>query len=702
MAGSPRGDGDGGGGGGTPGARARSDASTPPRSPRAGLSAPGRVLVRAESTPAEAQAASQSLDSRGGGSPGSPLSRINSAPPSPGSSSGLGRESAPGRLSGRGLPRNSPPPPATGVAERVVHNLSRVSKQVGQLNPRALNLPSDLITHAKSKHMNHRRHKKSANRRADFESMRGGSPAGSPFGGGLDRNRSLVVEDCYPDVLPPTKFKDFQNNTWQRHPRRLLKYHAGTLHNIGSVPLTLSALKASVLGRPGLHIQSFAYFAWAFCIHCTGLGLSINTRVAMVEIVGTGYLGAMFNFSMVVVFALGLFVSSVISRWWDMRDQYAVLRSTSVDLAVMVCSFIQPPARVGQKKIECNKLWDEETDEVKATLIRYLNLGHVLLLLQVGGGISGLAAGEAQGCWPCAATPKPVEGTDLAALLEGSGTYLQGFIKPDEIEALSAMAGDKYVLVYQWISTLLRDVADTGRLVYAPLMLPTLYKQISAVRAAGARIITYVGTQLPYTYVALLDMTVKIYLTMYATWTGNLLSVGYSATVCYPESGGAFPDHRGGAFLTLNSSTVDCNVYAEATQNKELYHGIGEGVFGPIFCYCMLLVANLVFQGLIDTHTLLDNPFSRETQQGQLGQASHPCKFALRNYVQMMVQTTNDLLDQSNLLPSDARVLRDAEDFERKPIGILSPDGPSRELDRMSMEFESLKESVLKFQDPTA
>ena len=69
--------------------------------------------------------------------------------------------------------------------------------------------------------------------------------------------------------------------------------------------------------------------------------------------------------------------------------------------------------------------------------------------------------------------------------------------------------------------------------------------------------------------------------------------------------------------------------------------------------YSMLLWANLVFQGLLDTHSLLDNPFSR----GARGY-THPCKFVLRSSVEALVKVTTSLLHHADTLPADASLLR--------------------------------------------
>ena len=69
--------------------------------------------------------------------------------------------------------------------------------------------------------------------------------------------------------------------------------------------------------------------------------------------------------------------------------------------------------------------------------------------------------------------------------------------------------------------------------------------------------------------------------------------------------------------------------------------------------YSMLLWANMVFQGLLDTHSLLDNPFARGTRGH-----THPCKFVLRSSFEGLVKVTTSLLHHADTLPSDASLLR--------------------------------------------
>lgn len=459
-----------------------------------------------------------------------------------------------------------------------------------------------------------------------FRPSKGGKSSGASFGtvddplrpGGVpgvwdaEFGGENPLRPAYSDFHRATLERDCTNVVWQKHPLRLVRYRARDVHCHGGFPLTGNQLRASVLGRPGLHVQSALLFLWAFFFHSTGAWLSVPTRVAIVDVFGTGYLGALLNLSMVVTFVLGLFVSSVISRWWELREQYALLRSTSVDLAVMICSYISAPrpggggpaAPTAQRspagarrrrggglagkeegedeaaegaKDEGGGSGDGDDDDddvqqrhcqddhlslqVKETLVRYLNLGHVLMLLQVAGGPTGMVLPSAPGQAATAASGQEEEpdcgglawaasflrqllpgkgspalqlpGTELGVLLQGSGAYVQGLLRNDELERLQMLdCPDKYVLVYQWMATLLKDVADRERLVYAPLMLPTMYGHISTVRGACARIVTYVNTQLPYTYVALLDLAVKLYLIMLATWIGIMLSVSAAAVFC--------------------------------------------------------------------------------------------------------------------------------------------------------------------------
>ena len=588
----------------------------------------------------------------------------------------------------------------------------------------------------------------------------GGVPGISTPAWGSRSAQDNPLRPLYSNFHRATLERDCTNVVWQKHPLRLVRYRARDVHCHGGIPLTLRQLKASVLGRAGLHVQSLLLFLWAFFFHSTAAWMSVATRVAIVDVFGTGYLGALLNLSMVVTFVLGLFVSSVISRWWELREQYALLRSTSVDLAVMICSYISAarggdegqggaatPSMAGSFGVEAGRgegaggvrrrrespgsggvgggregggdsggdsggrdVFDDSPErhcqddrlslQVKETLIRYLNLGHVLMLLQVAGGPTGMvlpsgaappqatvtaaaAVEDMPDCgglsWamsglrrllPGSGSPTvQLPGTELGVLLQGSGAYVQGLLKPDELERLQMLdCPDKYVLVYQWMATLLKDVADRERLVYAPLMLPTIYGHISTVRGACARIITYVNTQLPYTYVALLDLVVKLYLLMLATWIGVFLSVSAAAVYCSGSTAAPLMPSKiltSGALLLNKPSASECfdpssppstgNVTSdgEHIENRDVFYGFGSSFFGMFLLYSTLLWANMVFQGLLDTHSLLDNPFSR----GARGY-THPGKFVLRSSVEALVKVTTSLLYQADTLPADASLLR--------------------------------------------
>ena len=84
-----------------------------------------------------------------------------------------------------------------------------------------------------------------------------------------------------------------------------------------------------------------------------------------------------------------------------------------------------------------------------------------------------------------------------------------------------------------------------------------------------------------------------------------------------------------------------------------MFYGFGSSFFGMFLLYSTLLWANMVFQGLLDTHSLLDNPFSR----GARGY-THPGKFVLRSSVEALVKVTTSLLYQADTLPADASLLR--------------------------------------------
>ena len=114
-------------------------------------------------------------------------------------------------------------------------------------------------------------------------------------------------------------------------------------------------------------------------------------------------------------------------------------------------------------------------------------------------------------------------------------------------------------------------------------------------------------------------------------------------------------------------------------RHAEVFYGFGSSFFGMFLLYSMLLWANMVFQGLLDTHSLLDNPFARGTRG-----YTHPCKFVLRSSFEGLVKVTTSLLHHADTLPADASLLRPKPKRASPPPGSRdssldgSDDGPGQ------------------------
>ena len=124
-------------------------------------------------------------------------------------------------------------------------------------------------------------------------------------------------------------------------------------------------------------------------------------------IFGTAYLGSLASMGVIIALVLGLFISLVVQRWWDVRSQYATFHHALLELAVAFAA----DARLGterqtkksaitavsarfphaERRRETSSESSESSENLRrlrrdATreLFRLLNLAHVLFLSQAG------------------------------------------------------------------------------------------------------------------------------------------------------------------------------------------------------------------------------------------------------------------------------------------------------------------------------
>ena len=159
---------------------------------------------------------------------------------------------------------------------------------------------------------------------------------------------------------------------WQVRPRRLLEYSPGDLHTKGWFPWPSAYhLSVTVFASPELHAQTLFLAAWTASIHVTGLGVDDDKQSTFKAIFGTAYLGSLASMGVIIALVLGLFISLVVQRWWDVRVQYATFHHALLELAV---------AFAADTEENDAPLRKDATRE----LFRLLNLAHVLFLSQAG------------------------------------------------------------------------------------------------------------------------------------------------------------------------------------------------------------------------------------------------------------------------------------------------------------------------------
>lgn len=102
---------------------------------------------------------------------------------------------------------------------------------------------------------------------------------------------------------------------WQEYPARILKYRGTNLHYYGWIPfLIFRNIKATVFSEIYIHIQTIILLTWVALLHLNGFGIDKNDFISFTKMFGTPYMGSVFNFGMVIVFILGLFITLIINR----------------------------------------------------------------------------------------------------------------------------------------------------------------------------------------------------------------------------------------------------------------------------------------------------------------------------------------------------------------------------------------------------
>ena len=516
---------------------------------------------------------------------------------------------------------------------------------------------------------------------------------------------------------------------WQVQPRRLLEYSPQLLHTVGWFPWPGSYnLGVTVFASWALHAQTALLLSWTALLHLTGLGIPLEHQRHFAAIFGTAYLGSLASMGVIITLVLGLFVSLLVQRWWDMRSGYALLHSSLLEAAV---SFTQasettrdPPGRSrggGHPRGGADEVTDENADEdrsraetARREFLRLLNLAHVLFLsqagekehvvvaaraLQRGGRFVARAFGrrvlvgaslrrrrrggknegqqesidDASGATSAPPPPTPDDSTPDDSLRggrsiaahrtprscatpetrprggSGSGsssapvfldddilgkhvTHLgvddcvaMGLVTPDEWDRLTraqSVGMPRFVVALCWAGELLGDSHAAGWIDGETRA--SVRGRLNAAASAAGRVLTYLASQLPYTYVHLVSLVVHVYLFTLATWFGFVMRSGLRA-------------------LRLEVVERRADDAGEGFDVAEKGTSLASDALTLTFGYVFVAFSNVLFQGLLNMHALLDNPFGH-----------HPAKFPLRSFVAQLIGTTNALAAGAHRPPASS------------------------------------------------
>ena len=144
-------------------------------------------------------------------------------------------------------------------------------------------------------------------------------------------------------------------------------------------------------------------------------------------------------------------------------------------------------------------------------------------------------------------------------------------------------------------------------------------EKISKMRESATVILTFLTAQLPYTYVSLVSLVVHVYLFILATWFGFLFSSGMNDEDTYSLQS-----------RSIVGESATMSVRSEA-------HSYEGDYLTPAFGYLFIAFSNVLFQGLLSIHSLLDNPFG-----------GHPAKFPLRAHTEYLAAITRGFIRPSS------------------------------------------------------
>jgi len=181
-------------------------------------------------------------------------------------------------------------------------------------------------------------------------------------------------------VFAKAKTVKFFDGVWQEDPLRMVKYRPSILHAYGWMPgIIWRNMKGTVFADGYLAFQVLSMSLWVLFLEATAGYWADDTDVqSFIKFFGTPYMGAVVNLCMLITFILGLFVTLVVNRWWEVRVQYGMVRSLSIEVSHIIVSNMRGTknARSDEERAEA----EAQNAHARSEMIRYLNFAHLLLL----------------------------------------------------------------------------------------------------------------------------------------------------------------------------------------------------------------------------------------------------------------------------------------------------------------------------------
>ena len=181
-------------------------------------------------------------------------------------------------------------------------------------------------------------------------------------------------------VFAKAKTTKYFDGVWQEDPQRMVKYRPSILHAYGWLPgLIWRNMKGTVFADRYLAFQVLSLTLWVAFLEATaGLWTSDADVQSFIKFFGTPYMGAVVNLCMLITFILGLFVTLVVNRWWEVRVQYGMVRALSIEVSHIIVANMRGTknAKTDEERAEA----EVQNAHARSEMVRYLNFAHLLLL----------------------------------------------------------------------------------------------------------------------------------------------------------------------------------------------------------------------------------------------------------------------------------------------------------------------------------